>query len=66
MQSMMKLNQKLTKMFDTAWEKDLCKNLGVKEGGKCLLNGGIFSRTYGNNVFMRETIYKVFNFKYNL
>ena len=35
---MTELNQKFTKMLNTTWEKDICKNLGVKEGGKCLLN----------------------------
>ena len=28
-------------------EKYLCKNLGVKEGGGRLLEGGVFSGTYG-------------------
>ena len=28
-------------------EKYLCKNLGVKEGGGHLLEGGVFSGTYG-------------------
>ena len=28
-------------------EKYLCKNLGVKEGGGRLLEGGMFSGTYG-------------------
>ena len=31
----------------TRGEKYLCRNLGVKEGGGCLLKGGIFSGTYG-------------------
>ena len=52
---MTELNQKLTKhsrnMLDTGClhsEKLLCKNLGVKDGGECLLEGGLFSGTHGN------------------
>ena len=50
----MELNQKLTKhsqkTLDTGrlhGEKYLCKNLGVKEGGGCLLEGGVFLGAYG-------------------
>ena len=54
--SMMELNQKLTKhsqkMLNTGRLHRgniayLCKNLGFKEGGGCLLEGGVFSGIYG-------------------
>ena len=52
-QSTTELNQILTKNPENAQyrgayigEKYLCKNLGVKEGGGCLLEGGVFSGTY--------------------
>ena len=54
---MTELNQKLTKhsqkMLDTGClhgGKNLCKNLGVKEGGGCLLEGGVFSGAYGTKM----------------
>ena len=50
----LELNQKFTKhslkTLDTRrlhGEKHLCKTLGVKEGGGRLLEGGIFSGSYG-------------------
>ena len=53
---MTKLNQKLTKHSQKTLDtgrlhggKYLCKNLGVKEGGGHLLEGGVFSEAYGNN-----------------
>ena len=52
---MTELNQKLTKHSQKTLDtgclhggKYLCKNLGVKEGGGRLLEGGIFSGAYGN------------------
>ena len=53
-QSMSKLNQKLTKSIVSRcsiWgvymrEIYLCKNLGVKEGGRSLPKKGVFSGTY--------------------
>ena len=48
----MELNQKLANRHSIQGvyirEKYLCKNLGVKEGGGCLFEGCVFSRTYGN------------------
>ena len=54
---MTELNQKLTKhsriqrMLNTGHlhgKNLLCKNLGFKDGGECLVEGGLFSGTYGN------------------
>ena len=59
-QSTTELNQKLTKhsqkTFDTGrlhGGKYLCKNLRVKEGEGGLLEGGVFSGTYGT-IIMNE------------
>ena len=42
---------KHSQMLDTGClhgvKKYLCKKLGVKEGGGCLLEGGVFSGAYG-------------------
>ena len=54
---MMDLTQKLTKSMPrrcSVWdiytsEKYLCKKLGNKDGGRCLLEGGVFSGAYGNS-----------------
>ena len=50
----MKLNQKLTKsiirtrLIQAIYTREqyLCKNLGIKVGGGCLPEGGVFSGTY--------------------
>ena len=61
----MELNQKLAKHYQKTLNtecvhrgKYLHKNLGVKEGGGCLLKGGIFSGTYSiGNVYGQVMLY---------
>ena len=53
----MELNQKLSKKSmlrrHLIWGVYICKNLEVKAGGGCLLEGGIFLGTYSTSVVPR-------------
>ena len=59
---MTELKQKLAKSMPSrrsigsiyTKEKYLCIKLWVKEGGGCLLEGGVFSRTYSTSTFSHK------------
>ena len=50
--------------------KYLCKNLGVKEGGRHLLKGGVFMGTYSIRLSTKATLLifrkSVYGYKYNV